>query len=57
MKVIDVIQTLQKFPEDEDVSILYPEDNYGEDIGVAIAEIAYITGSKSIKTGVYIKLG
>lgn len=57
MKVRDVIQTLQKFPEDEDISILYPEDNYGNDIGVAIAEIAYITGTNSVKSGVYIKLG
>ncbi len=57
MKVRDVIQTLLKFPEDEDISVIYPEDNYGVDGGVVIDEIAYITGTKPIKSGVYIKLG
>jgi hypothetical protein len=48
---------LEKFPEDEEVSVLYPDDNYGVDIGVIISEVAYISGTKNVRNGVYIKLG
>lgn len=57
MTVQEIIKVLSKFPEDEEVAVLYPEDNYGDDIGVTIDEIAYITGTKSVRNGVYIKLG
>lgn len=57
MTVHEVINVLSKFPDDEEVSVLYPDDNYGDDVGVTIDEIAYITGTKSVKNGVYIKLG
>ena len=53
----EVINVLSKFPDDEEVSVLYPEDNYGDDAGVAIDEVAYITGTKNVRNGVYIKLG
>lgn len=57
MTVAELKKVLEKFPEDEDVSVLYPDDNYGDEVGVTIVEVAYITGTKSIRNGVYIKLG
>lgn len=57
MTVAELKKVLEKFPEDEDVTVLYPEDNYGDEVGVTIDEVAYITGTKSIRNGVYIKLG
>lgn len=57
MTVHEVINILSKFPDDEEVSVLYPEDNYGDDIGVTIDEVAYITGTKNVRNGVYFKLG
>lgn len=57
MTVQEMIKVLTKFPEDEEVSVLYPEDNYGDDVGVTISEVAFITGTKNVKNGVYIKLG
>lgn len=46
MIVQELIKVLSKFPEDEEVSALFAEDTYGDDIGVTIEE-----------SGVYIKLG
>lgn len=57
MTVLELIKFLGKCPKDEEVSILYPEDNYGDDTGVAIDEAAYITGTNRVKHGVYIRLG
>lgn len=57
MTVSELKKVLEKFPEDEVVTVLYPDDNYGDDTGVTIDEVAYITGTKSVKSGVYIKLG
>lgn len=57
MLVQELIKTLSQFPEDEEVFVLYPEDNYGIDVGITIDEVAYITGTKSVKNGVYIKIG
>lgn len=57
MTVSEFKKILEKFPEDEVVTVLYPEENYGVDTGVIIDEVAYITGTKSVKSGVYIKLG
>ena len=56
MTVHELKNILEKFPEDEEIGILYPEDNYGDDSGVPISEVAYITGTKSVRSGVYIKL-
>lgn len=56
MTVNELKKILEKFPEDEEISILYPEDNYGDDSGVPISEVAYITGTKSVRNGAYIKL-
>lgn len=56
MTVNEFKKVLEKFPEEEEVTVLYPEDSYGDDTGVDIAEIAYITGTKSVRSGVYIKL-
>lgn len=56
MTVNELKKVLEKFPEDEIVTILYPDDSYGEDDGVIISEVAYITGTKSVRSGVYIKL-
>lgn len=56
MLVIELIKILSEFPQDEEVTVLYPEDSYGEDIGVTISEVAYITGTNRIRKGVYIKL-
>lgn len=57
MTVNELKKVLEKFPEDEEVTILYPEDSYGDDGGAIISEVAYITGTKSVRSGVYIKLG
>lgn len=56
MTVQELKKVLEKFPDDEEVSVLYSEDNYGVEVGVTISEIAYITGTKSVRNGVYIKL-
>ena len=56
MTVQELKKVLEKFPDDEEVSVLYSEDNYGVEAGVTISEIAYITGTKSVRNGVYIKL-
>lgn len=32
------------------------KDHYGDDSGVSISEAAYITGTKSVRSGVYIRL-
>lgn len=57
MTVAELVKFLTNCPDDEEVSILYPEDNYGDDMGVVIDEVAYITGTSRVKHGVYIKLG
>lgn len=57
MTVNDLKKCLEKFPDEEEVTILYPEDNYGDDGGVIISEVAYITGTKTVRNGVYIRLG
>ena len=57
MTVHEVINVLSKFPDDEEVTVLYHDDNYGDDVGVTIDEVAYITGTKNVRNGVYIKLG
>ena len=57
MTVHEFINVLSKFPDDEEVSVLFQEDNYGDDVGVTIDEVAYITGTKNVRNGVYIKLG
>ena len=56
MTVQELKKVLEKFPDDEEVSVLYSEDNYGVEAGETISEIAYITGTKSVRNGVYIKL-
>lgn len=57
MTVSEFKKILEKFPEDEVVTVLYPGDNYGDDTGVIIDEVVYITGTKGVRSGVYIKLG
>lgn len=56
MTVNDLKKCLEKFPDGEEVTVLYPEDHYGDDDGVSIGEVAYITGTKSVRSGVYIRL-
>ena len=56
MTVSELKKILEKFPEDEVVTVLYPGETYGVDTGVTIDEVAYITGTKSVKSGVYIML-
>lgn len=56
MKVKDMIAILSEFPEDEDITVIYPEDHYGEDIGVIIDEITYLKSSSKGKNGVFIRL-
>lgn len=56
MLVSELIKVLSEFPQDEEVTVLYPGDSYGEDIGVTISGVAYITGTNRIRKGVYIKL-
>lgn len=57
MTVAELKKFLTACPNDEEVSILYPEDSYGDDTGVVIDEVAYIKGTNRVKHGVYIKLG
>lgn len=56
MKVKDMIATLSEFPEDEDITVLYPGYHYGEDVGVNIDEVAYLESSSKDKNGVFIRL-
>ena len=53
MTVKELITLLQNCPEDENVSVLYPEDILGEDTGVYIDSVACVI----VKNGVYIRLG
>ena len=57
MTVKELITLLQNCPEDENVSVLYPEDILGEDTGVYIDSVACVIGTKSVRNGVYIRLG
>lgn len=57
MTVIELINFLKNCPKEEEVQVLYPEERYGEDMGVIIDEAAYIVGTKNVKQGVYIRLG
>lgn len=57
MTVAELTKFLSNCPEDEEISILYSEERYGDDTGVVIDEVAYIIGTSRVKHGVYIKLG
>ena len=57
MTVKEMINVLSKFPEDEEIFVLFLEDSYGEDRGASISEVAYITGTKNVRNGVFIKRG
>lgn len=57
MTVKELITLLQNCPEDENVSVIYPEDSLGEDNGVRIDSVACVIGTKNVKNGVYIRLG
>lgn len=57
MKVKDMLSILSEFPAEEDVTVIYPEDHYGEELGVIIDEIAYLKSSSKGKNGVFIRLG
>ncbi len=57
MTVKELITLLQNCPEDENVSVIYPEDSLGEDNGVRIDSVACVIGTKNIRNGVYIRLG
>ena len=57
MTVKELITLLQNCPEDENVSVIYPEDSLGVDNGVRIDSVACVIGTKNIKSGVFIRLG
>lgn len=57
MKVKDMLAILSEFPADEEISVIYPEDHYGEDNGVDIDEVTYLKSSDSRINGVFIRLG
>ena len=56
MTVGELKKILEKFPEDEVVTVLYSEDKYGDAVGITIAEVAYIIGTESVRSGVYIRI-
>ena len=45
MKVKEMLEILNSVPEEANVSIIYPEDCYGEESGVRIDEIMYLKSS------------
>lgn len=59
MKVKEMVEILSQFPDNEIVTVIYPEDNYGEESGVIIDEVTYIKSSSkdNAKNGVFIRLG
>ena len=59
MKVKEMLEILNSVPEEANVSIIYPEDYYGEESGVRVDEIMYLKSSSadSKKIGVFIKIG
>lgn len=57
MKVKDMLAILSEFPADEEISVIYPEDHYGEDNGVDIDEVTYLKSSNSRVSGVFMRLG
>ena len=59
MKVKEMLEILNSVPEEANVSIIYPEDYYGEESGVHVDEIMYLKSSSADikKNGVFIKIG
>lgn len=59
MKVGEMIEILKDFPDDEAVTVIYPEDHCDDDMGVSIDEIIYTkrVSPDKAKTGVFIRLG
>ena len=59
MKVGEMIEILGNFPDDEVVSVIYPEDHCDDELGVSIDEIIYTkrVSPDKAKTGVFIRLG
>lgn len=56
MKVKEMLEILSELPAEEDVAVIYPEDHYGEDMGVEIEEITYIKSSGKRRNGVFIRM-
>lgn len=56
MTVRDLMNFLDKCPDDERISVLFCDDNYG-DLGVTIDEATYITSTEKRMCGVFLKLG
>ena len=56
MTVNELKNILEKFPKDEVIHVLLPGAYFGTDTGVIFDEVAYITGTKNVRSGVYIKL-
>lgn len=59
MKVGEMIEILGDFPDDEVVTVIYPEDHCDDDMGVSIDEIIYTkrASTDKVKAGVFIRLG
>lgn len=58
MTVKEMVDILNTFPCDTEVAVIYPDDIYGEEGGVPIGEITYLTSTsrERAKNGVFIRL-
>lgn len=58
MTVKEMVDILNTFPCDTEVAVIYPDDIYGEEGGVSIDEITYLTSTsrERAKNGVFIRL-
>lgn len=58
MTVKEMVDILNTFPCDTEVAVIYPDDIYGEEGGVLIDEITYLTSTsrERAKNGVFIRL-
>lgn len=58
MTVKEMVDILNTFPCDTEVAVIYPDDIYGEEGGVPIDEITYLTNTsrERAKNGVFIRL-
>ncbi len=56
MTVKEMVDILNTFPCDTEVAVIYPDDIYGEEGGVPIDEITYLTSTsrERAKNGVFI---
>lgn len=57
MTVKEMKDILKDVPDEEEITVIYPEMGYGEHTGLVVDSVACIRGTQRVHSGVYIKLG